>query len=485
MGRHPIRPALLAGAVVASMVGALAAVAGPAAAEPGHPALPPHALTMDTHLYTPPPDKGAREQITALKRAHDWTDAALVTDLVETPQAVWFTGGTAADVRRAVHETVAKAAAHRQVPVLVAYNIPFRDCAQYSGGGASSTAAYQEWINGFAAGLGDHRAIVLVEPDSLGIIPFNTDINGNAEWCQPDLSQAGLTPQEANQGRYDQLNYAVDKLEGDRNVRVYLDGTHAAWLGVGDIAQRLVKAGAQRAQGFFENVSNYQYTADTTFYGTWISDCIAYATQVNAGDFANCPNQYWNGGPDGTKIADLLGPWTGGALNPYGVWSDTSDDPSLNTSGLTARYASMLGSTQPTSDFVIDTSRNGNGPDDMSTYAAAPYNQPSSVISALVGGNWCNPPGRGLGLRPTTNTGVPLLDAYLWVKIPGESDGQCDSAGGVRAWDYSAYSQPGWPTDTSQQALFDPLWGMVDPAAGGWFPQQALQLAQEAVPPLS
>ena len=31
-----------------------------------------------------------------------------------------------------------------------------------------------------------------------------------------------------------------------------------------------------------------------------------------------CPNQYWNGGPEGTKIADLLGPWSGVAMSPYG-----------------------------------------------------------------------------------------------------------------------------------------------------------------------
>jgi endoglucanase len=78
--------------------------------------------------------------------------------------------------------------------------------------------------------------------------------------------------------------------------------------------------------------------------------------------------------------------------------------------------------------------------------------------------------------------GVSLLDAYLWVKVPGESDGQCDAAGGVRAWDYTAYTQPGWPATGPDQQLFDPLWGLDDPAAGGWFPQQALQLAQDANP---
>ena len=55
--------------------------------------------------------------------------------------------------------------------------------------------------------------------------------------------------------------------------------------------------------------------------------------------------------------------------------------------------------------FVIDTSRNGKGPNDN---------------------EWCNPPGRGLGEYPSTETSYPKCDAYLWVKIPGESDGKCN-----------------------------------------------------------
>ena len=38
--------------------------------------------------------------------------------------------------------------------------------------------------------------------------------------------------------------------------------------------------------------------------------------------------------------------------------------------------------------------------------------------------------------------------------------------------------------DATSQALFDPLWGLVDPAAGAWFPQQALDLAKRANPAL-
>ena len=60
--------------------------------------------------------------------------------------------------------------------------------------------------------------------------------------------------------------------------------------------------------------------------------------------------------------------------------------------------------------FIVDTSRNGQGPlNDM----------------------WCNPPHRGLGEPPTTDTEYRLCDAYLWIKIPGESDGKCN--GGPKA----------------------------------------------------
>jgi len=131
---------------------------------------------------------------------------------------------------------------------------------------------------------------------------------------------------------------------------------------------------------------------------------------------------------------------------------------------------------------VIDTSRNGRGVLDTAPYGAAPYHQPASVLSALAAGSWCNPFGAGLGLRPTASTGVALLDAELWLKVPGQSDGSCDIGGGARAWDYSQYNP--WGLSGDAQNHFDPLWGEVDPAAGKWFGDQALQLAQNANPSL-
>ncbi|KDO27116.1 hypothetical protein SPRG_07827 [Saprolegnia parasitica CBS 223.65] len=54
--------------------------------------------------------------------------------------------------------------------------------------------------------------------------------------------------------------------------------------------------------------------------------------------------------------------------------------------------------------FIIDTSRNFNG---------SPQNE------------WCNAKSAGIGAPPTDQTGSPLVDYYLWLKVPGESDGQC------------------------------------------------------------
>jgi endoglucanase len=398
-------------------------------------------LAPSTQFYAPGFEQGAKQQWAKLVSAGDSTDAALLAAMENTPRAVWLTGGSPNDARVDAVTTVLKAEAKRQVPVLVLYNVPFRDCGQYSAGGALDTAAYEAWIDGVARGIGDHQVVIVLEPDGLGIIPYNTDINGNAEWCRPDLTGTGLTPATANAARYAQLRYAVTTLGADPNAGVYLDATHPAWLGVGDIADRLVNADVADAAGFFLNASNHQFTTNAVKYGTWISQCIAQ------GSFGGCANQYWNGGPDGTMIASLLGPWTGVALSPYGEWSDTSTDPSLNTSGYAARFWGT-----PATHFLVDTSRNGLGP----WKPTAPY--PDAQ-------DWCNPPGRGLGLRPTADTGVPLVDAYLWIKTPGESDGQCNR--GISG------------------STTDPEWGgIVDPAAGDWFPQQALQLAQLANPPL-
>ncbi|MGP4050580.1 glycoside hydrolase family 6 protein [Streptomyces sp. 2A115] len=83
----------------------------------------------------------------------------------------------------------------------------------------------------------------------------------------------------------------------------------------------------------------------------------------------------------------------------------------------TKKYGRRLSQDLGGKHFVVDTSRNGNGPLN---------GDPSQV--------WCNPPGRALGTPPTTDTGDPLVDAYLWIKRPGESDGQCRGGPAAGQW---------------------------------------------------
>jgi endoglucanase len=76
-------------------------------------------------------------------------------------------------------------------------------------------------------------------------------------------------------------------------------------------------------------------------------------------------------------------------------------------------YGTQISNQLGGKHFVIDTSRNGLGP---------------------LGQEWCNPAGRAIGQKPTTSTGNPLIDAYLWVKTPGESDGSCNGASAAGQW---------------------------------------------------
>lgn len=338
-------------------------------------------------------------------------DAAQMRALSKESQAIWFTGGTPAEVRAAVRRTMHSAAEQRAVPVLVAYNVPGRDCSQYSAGGAPDEAAYRAWIEAFAKGVGGGRAVVIVEPDGLALL-------SSEPWCNEGGGGTTGTPEDTARvdERFREIDYAITTLQRLPRTGVYVDSGHSDWQPLNDydagygepraqlgMAGRLLKGGIAKADGFALNVSNYRGTDELVSYGTRLSKCLRFRQETGA---ANCSD------------TDLAG---------------VPNDPRKLT------------------HFVLDTSRNGQGP---WTPPAGQY------TDAQV---WCNPPGRGLGARPSTRTGDPLVDAFLWVKRPGESDGQCTRG---------------------TAGPEDPEYGVVDPAAGAWWGDYALGLAQRAVPPL-
>jgi cellulose 1,4-beta-cellobiosidase len=98
--------------------------------------------------------------------------------------------------------------------------------------------------------------------------------------------------------------------------------------------------------------------------------------------------------------------------------------------------------------FIIDTSRGGKA-----------YIRTSP-------GNWCNIKGAGLGERPQAAP-APLVDAYLWVKPPGESDGVADPK--AERFDQNCASDDAAPGA---------------PQAGKMFDSYVIDLLKNATPPL-
>ncbi|MGW5498713.1 glycoside hydrolase family 6 protein [Streptomyces olivaceoviridis] len=412
-----------AAVVVAALTAGAALTATQAQATPTR-----NVLTPATKFYVDPHSKAAKQALVDFGNG-DVGNAVNMAKLASWPQAEWFTEGTPDEVRGKVGELVHRARAVDRTPVLVAYNVPGRDCTQYSSGGAASSAAYRQWIDAFAAGIGTSKAVVVVEPDGAALLP---------EDCGPTTDPTG----ELTTARIADLAYAVKTLKAKPRTVVYLDAGNVQWRPVGEMAQRLLDAGVRHSDGFALNVSNTHPTDHNARYGTWIAKCMWYATEgpeEARGHAERCAGQYYsaaapNDGTPGNAVSSTdPATWR---------WTDAWYDQNVGT---------------PPADglrhFVIDTSRNGLG---AWTPEPGKYTGDPEV--------WCNAPGRGLGPRPTADTGVPLVDAYLWIKIPGESDGSCTrNTGGT----------------------IDPEYGVVDPPAGTWWPDQAHALARNAAPRLT
>jgi endoglucanase len=271
--------------------------------------------------------------------ARDPENAAFYRKIADQPVA-YAVGDWLGDPRAAVASYLARAGAAHATGVLMVYAIPHRDAgAGYSAGGVRTAPGYRAFTREVASAIGDRRAVVILEPDSL---------------AQLD-SLTGAQRAE----RYALLRDAVAVYGKGKGTSVYLDGANCGWTPATVIADRLKKAGVAGARGFAVNVANY----------------------------------YWR--PDEVARGQVISALTGG------------------------------------SHFVVDTSRDGKGP----------------VLG--IPNPWCNPPDRGLGRAPTTRPGDRSADAYLWIKVPGESDGDC---------------------------------GRGEPAAGQFWPAQALTLARNGAP---
>jgi endoglucanase len=175
--------------------------------------------------------------------------AAVIRDRITTqPTARWYTSPNAGTIAGSVSSYVGAANAAGQIPQLIAYALPNRDCGGASAGGATTIAAYNAWMQNFAKGLGSQTVIVLLEPDSLAL---QTCLNATA-LAERNSALAG----------------AVKAIKAvNPNAKVYLDGGHSAWNAPAEAARRLTAAGVSSADGFYSNVSNFRLTANEITFG--------------------------------------------------------------------------------------------------------------------------------------------------------------------------------------------------------------------------
>jgi endoglucanase len=215
--------------------------------------------TPDTTLHPDPPAiayaplqhpfRGARlfvDDQTAGARWQRAHGAGWLDPITTRPQARWLNGP------RDLTGLPALAARVRQqqaLLVLVAYYVPDLGCSSYKQG-APSAGDYRRWIDRLIRLLGSTRAVVILEPDAVAADCFGT-------------------------GRATLLKTSVKRL-ADAGQYVYIDAGHARWRSTGEMAERLLSAGIQHAQGFSVNVANRQTTRQSYRWGRELSDLLGH-----------------------------------------------------------------------------------------------------------------------------------------------------------------------------------------------------------------
>lgn len=282
---------------------------------------------------------------------------------------------------------------------LVIYNLPGRDCSALASNGELGPTEIDryktEYIDPIAEILSDSkyadlRIVTTVEIDSLPNLVTNVSGRPTAtENC--DVMKANGNYQKG-------VGYALNRLGAVGNVYNYVDAGHHGWLGwdsnFGPSAEIFKTAATTEGatlddvHGFIVNTANYSALKEENFK---ITDSVN-GTSVRQSDWVD-----WNQYTDELSYAQAM-----------------------RDKLVSLGFDQNLG-------MLIDTSRNGWGGADRPTGPGATTDVNTYVNGGRYDrrihlGNWCNQSGAGLGERPQASPAAGI-DAYVWMKPPGESDG--------------------------------------------------------------
>jgi cellulose 1,4-beta-cellobiosidase len=395
------------------------------------------------------------------------TLAAQMTLVGKQSTAVWLDhigaiyGGTDNSSRMSLQNELQTALSQESgsTPILVPlviYDLPNRDCAALASNGELTvsnnglTYYEQDYINPIAQVLTDYehtniRIVAIIEPDSLPNLVTN-------------LSDANCSQANSSGAYVDGVQYALNKLHAIPNVYNYVDIAHSAWLGWSSNMGPAVSLYKSVASGTTAGVSSVDgFISDTANY-TPTTEPYMTATESVGGQPVDSASFY--------------------QFNPY--IDELSYDQAMYSNLVSAGFSSTIG-------MLIDTSRNGWGGPNRPTAAST-----STVLNTFVTqskvderpfrGDWCNQNNAGLGAFPQANplSSFTNLYAYVWIKPPGESDGDyptsthshgdphCDPNGTNTDGNGNTYSTGSIPG--------------YDIPAGQWFPAEFQMLVQNAYP---
>jgi cellulose 1,4-beta-cellobiosidase len=364
-------------------------------------------------------------------------------------------GGHTSLMQQLTNAAAAGTASTPSLVEIVVYDLPGRDCAALASNGeipatsAGLTDYETNYINPIASILAQFassniRVVAIIEPDSLP----NAVTNTNMQTCSTaaPFYEQGIT-------------YALNQLHAIPNVYNYLDIAHSAWLGwpnnmsgtpaVYNSVVQATTAKYASIDGFISDTANYTPTQEPL---------LTNPTLQVGGQNVDSATFY--------------------SFNP------TFDELTYDTQ----MYNTLVAAGFPSSKkFLIDTSRNGWGPTHPTTITSAStpdaYVAANKIDKRPFRGDWCNQNNAGIGARPTDQplgSSSPIL-AYVWIKPPGESDGDYPTSThshGDPHCDPSLNNQ----TDGSGHSFNTGAIPGFDVAAGAFFPAEFQMLVNNAFP---
>ncbi|MFI2619614.1 glycoside hydrolase family 6 protein [Streptomyces sp. NPDC018584] len=481
-GPHPVRSrrrrsVALATALATLMLGAAGQLTGgPAAASAAHAAEAPAAAKA--HVDNPfagasfyvNPDYAANVK-RSIAKTPDTALKAKMEKVKRYPTAVWLDriaaihGGDANAGRKSLADHLDLALAQKKpgkpiTATFVVYDLPGRDCASLASNGelplteAGLDRYKNDYIDGIASVFKNPkyrnvRITTVIEPDGLPNLVTNT--------ADPECAQA------KSSGIYVKAaQYALDKLHAIPNVYTYLDVAHSGWLGWDtNLAQTVelytevakgTAAGLSSVDGLVTNVSNY-----TPLEEPFLTD------------------------PDRTVGGSMV------KSSEFYGWNPNFDESDFTRN----LHRTLVAAGWPASTgMVIDTSRNGWGGSARPTAESKSTTLDTYVAESKADrrahrGLWCNVDGAGLGQPPrSAPSGFPEshLDAFLWVKPPGESDGAGEDIPNDEGKRKDPMCDPTYTVPGAGNNKTGALPGA--PLAGHWFHDQFSMLVKNAYPPV-